>query len=177
MEKLNRAFENQIISSRGEISRNDEKSPMWKTTDGKTYGSQQNLTIRESYSSYLSKLPLAMVNGKMVTTAEIKFDRKNTIIKYRSGSLFRRLADQAKSDDEVKLVCEIGGDSLSWVNCKIRKAWELIFSAFLVFYTSKDLEILSSVTKSLKGMGTAPGFFKIWTFFENYFRNSIYYRL
>jgi polyisoprenoid-binding protein YceI len=78
-----------------------------KTTDGKTYEMTANLTIKGITTSVTFPATLAMVNGKMVTTAEIKFDRTKYDIKYRSGSYFEDLADKLIYDEvklDVKLV-------------------------------------------------------------------------
>jgi len=78
-----------------------------KTTDGKTYEITANLTIKGITTPVTFPATLAMVNGKMVTTAEIKFDRTKYDIKYRSGSYFEDLADKLIYDEvklDVKLV-------------------------------------------------------------------------
>lgn len=78
-----------------------------KTTDGKTYEITANLTIKGVTTPVTFPATLAMANGKMVTTAEIKFDRTKYDIKYRSGSYFEDLADKLIYDEvklDVKLV-------------------------------------------------------------------------
>jgi polyisoprenoid-binding protein YceI len=78
-----------------------------KTTDGKTYEITANLTIKGVTTPVTFPATLTMVNGKMVTTAEIKFDRTKYDIKYRSGSYFEDLADKLIYDEvklDVKLV-------------------------------------------------------------------------
>jgi len=81
-----------------------------KTTDGKTYEMTANLTIKGITTPVTFPATLTMVNGKMVTTAEIKFDRTKYDIKYRSGSYFEDLADKLIYDEvklDVKLVATI----------------------------------------------------------------------
>jgi polyisoprenoid-binding protein YceI len=81
-----------------------------KTTDGKTYEITANLTIKGVTTPVTFPATLTMVNGKMVTTAEIKFDRTKYDIKYRSGSYFEDLADKLIYDEvklDVKLVATI----------------------------------------------------------------------
>ena len=81
-----------------------------KTTDGKTYEMTANLTIKGITTPVTFPATLTMVNGKMVTSAEIKFDRTKYDIKYRSGSYFEDLADKLIYDEvklDVKLVATI----------------------------------------------------------------------
>jgi polyisoprenoid-binding protein YceI len=81
-----------------------------KTTDGKTYEMTANLIIKGVTTAVTFPATLTMVNGKMVTTAEIKFDRTKYDIKYRSGSYFEDLADKLIYDEvklDVKLVATI----------------------------------------------------------------------
>ena len=78
-----------------------------KSTDGKTYEITANLTIKGITAPVTFPATLSMVSGKMVTTAEIKFDRTKYDIKYRSGSYFEDLADKLIYDEvklDVKLV-------------------------------------------------------------------------
>jgi len=78
-----------------------------KSVDGKTYEITSDLTIKGITAPVTFPATLAIVNGKMVTTAEIKFDRTVYDIKFRSGSYFEDLADKLIYDEvklEVKLI-------------------------------------------------------------------------
>jgi polyisoprenoid-binding protein YceI len=73
-----------------------------KTSDGKTYEMTADLTIKGVTVPVTFPATSAMVNGKLVTNAEIKFDRTKYDIKFRSGNYFEDLADKLIYD-EVKL--------------------------------------------------------------------------
>lgn len=81
-----------------------------KSSDGKTYELTADLTIKGVTAPVTFPATLAMVNGKMVTTAEIKFDRTKYDIKYRSGNYFEDLADKLIYDEvklDIKLVATL----------------------------------------------------------------------
>lgn len=73
-----------------------------KSSDGKTYEITADLTIKGITAPVTFPATLTMESGKMVTNAEIKFDRTKYDIKFRSGSYFEGLADKLIYD-EVKL--------------------------------------------------------------------------
>jgi polyisoprenoid-binding protein YceI len=78
-----------------------------KTSNGKDYQITGDLTIKGIKNQVTFPATLEMVGNKVITTAEISFDRTKFDIKYRSGSYFENLADRLIYDDvnlEVKLV-------------------------------------------------------------------------
>lgn len=78
-----------------------------KTNNGKDYQITGDLTIKGIKNQVTFPATLEMVGNKVITTAEITFDRTKFDIKYRSGSYFENLADRLIYDDvnlEVKLV-------------------------------------------------------------------------
>lgn len=78
-----------------------------KTSNGKDYQITGDLTIKGIKNQITFPASLEMVGNKVITTAEITFDRTKFDIKYRSGSYFENLADRLIYDDvnlEVKLV-------------------------------------------------------------------------
>jgi polyisoprenoid-binding protein YceI len=78
-----------------------------KTSNGKDYQITGDLSIKGIKNQVTFPATLEMVENKVITTAEITFDRTKFDIKYRSGNYFENLADRLIYDDvnlEVKLV-------------------------------------------------------------------------
>jgi polyisoprenoid-binding protein YceI len=78
-----------------------------KTTDGKAYSITADLTIKGVTVPVTFPATVAMVDGKLIANAEIKFDRTKYDIKFRSGNYFEDLADKLIYDEvklDVKLV-------------------------------------------------------------------------
>jgi polyisoprenoid-binding protein YceI len=78
-----------------------------KSTGGNNYEITGDLTIKGITKPVTFPATVVASNGKITTTAEIKFDRTHYDIKYRSGSYFEDLADKLIYDEvklDVKLV-------------------------------------------------------------------------
>ncbi len=81
-----------------------------KSTGGNKYEITGDLTIKGITKPVTFPATVTASNGKITTTAEIKFDRTHYDIKYRSGSYFEDLADKLIYDEvklDVKLVAMI----------------------------------------------------------------------
>jgi polyisoprenoid-binding protein YceI len=78
-----------------------------KTSNGTDYQITGNLTIKGITQPIAFPAKVSKSGNKVITTANIVFDRTKFDIKYRSGNYFENLADKLIYDDvemEVKLV-------------------------------------------------------------------------
>jgi polyisoprenoid-binding protein YceI len=78
-----------------------------KTSNGTDYQITGNLTIKGITQAITFPAKVSKSGNKVITTANIVFDRTKFDIKYRSGNYFENLADRLIYDDvemEVKLV-------------------------------------------------------------------------
>jgi polyisoprenoid-binding protein YceI len=78
-----------------------------KTSNGTDYQITGNLTIKGITQAITFPAKVNKSGNKVITTANIVFDRTKFDIKYRSGNYFENLADRLIYDDvemEVKLV-------------------------------------------------------------------------
>ena len=78
-----------------------------KTSNGTDYQITGNLTIKGISQAITFPAKVSKSGNKVITTANIVFDRTKFDIKYRSGNYFENLADKLIYDDvemEVKLV-------------------------------------------------------------------------